>query len=117
MAVKFAAFADGVCDIFRIGNIAEPGDRPRDGLIFLRRVRFDYRSDGVQRKLIALQYNNRLSKVILAPFMPDVRPAKFAAVIDGEQYKIIDTDLKHDAKPRAMLLSLETIEKPYEVSS
>ena len=72
---KFLKFNDGVTDIYAVENIAEKGDRPKDGLSIKYHLRFGYETIGVKRNYEAMQaqvqlpLNSQLLIVRLAPLL------------------------------------------------
>lgn len=108
------AFNDGICDICRIHNIAEPGEQPRDGLFRVyAAVRYAERVVGYRRYYTAMQTNVRIDFVLRMLRLDDVRVFDVVTIGD-EQYRIEQIQHVPDLRPCVMDLSLHRLERKYE---
>ena len=113
-ASDFIVFNDGVCDVFRVGNAAEPGDRPEQKLRLKYRLRYRTHVVGLQRYYEAMQVQVTITKAIDVPLLNDINPQD-VVVISGKQYRIEQKQEKHDTQPPSAVLSLSDIEEAYEI--
>lgn len=110
-------FNDGIVDIYSVGNIAEPGNMPKDGLkqpAKAKDLRFEERIVGMSRFWTALQENARIEKLLRVPKLNSVT-SHDVAILDGKQFKIVQIQYPKDVYPSCMDLSLETLEVAYEI--
>jgi len=113
MPSKTQTFNDGIVKIYKIDNIAEPGNMPKDGLIFKETLRYKERTVGVNRYWAALQDNIRINHVLRVPERRNVSTQDIAIPNDGKQYKIVQIQYPEDMS--VMDLSLERLEQEYEI--
>ena len=69
---KFQKFNDGIAEIYSVENIAEKGDRPKEGLKIKKRLRFSYQTIGVKRNYEAKQAQVKLTELIYVPLHRDI---------------------------------------------
>lgn len=110
---KFLKFNDGVTDIYAVENIAEKGDRPKDGLSIKYHLRFGYETIGVKRNYEAMQAQVQLSEMISVSMHRDIS-SQDVAIINGVQYRIEQVQHKTDTLPPSSLLSLSRLEADYD---
>ena len=110
---KFLKFNDGVTDIYAVENIAEKGDRPKDGLSIKHHLRFGYETIGIKRNYEAMQAQVQLSEMIIVPMHRDIS-SQDVAIINGVQYRIDQVQHKTDTLPPSSLLSLSRLEADYD---
>lgn len=110
----FIAFNDGICDVYRVGNSAEAGDRPVEKLRHKYRLRFHWHVVGLQRYYEAKQAQVTITKAIDVPLLEDVNPQD-VVIISDKQYRIEQIQQKHDSKPPSAVLSLSDIEEAFEI--
>lgn len=109
----FESFADGIAIICIVTNIAEEGDRPRDGLRKLYTLPFDYKTVGLARYTEGRQDNVKISSVISVPYRADISTQE-VAVLGEKQYRIWQAQYIPDTRPPTLKLSLERIVENYE---
>ena len=117
MAVKssdFLSFNDGICEIYSVENVADPGDRPEEKLILKYSLRFAYHTVGMSRYYEAMQAAVKITNAVECPLRKDVNPQD-VAIIEGRQYRIEQKQTRKDTRPASMLLSLSDIEEAYEL--
>lgn len=106
---------DGIISIYKVDNISEPGDLPKDGLtIKISNLRYKERTVGVTRYWTALQEQERIERMIRAPRINSVT-ANDVATLNGKQYEIVQVQYINDVDPPCMDLSLERLEVAYEI--
>lgn len=113
---KGQTFNDGIVEIFAVGNIAAPGDMPKDGLTRKETLRFHRRTIGIVRYYTAMQANQRVDAVLRCPFRAAVS-AQDVALFEGQQYKIKLVQRPEDIVPPVMDLTLERLGKAYAIKS
>lgn len=109
-------FNDGVVNIYSVGNIATPGDKPKDGLtIKVKNLRYEERTVGMNRFWTALQENARISQLIRVPRI-ELVSIHDVAILNEQQYDILQVQYLKDVEPPCMELSLERLEVAYEIN-
>lgn len=115
--LKFQTFNNGAVDIYNVGNIAQRGNRPQDGLTSVKyHLRFRYDTIGVKRKYEAMQAQVELSELISIPMHRDIS-SQDIAIINGKQYRIEQAQHKQDTLPPTTQLSLVRLEADYELGT
>ncbi|MCX7772214.1 MAG: hypothetical protein N2376_03775 [Clostridia bacterium] len=114
--MKNQTFNDGVVNIYSIGNIAEPGNKPKDGLTLkVGQLRYKKRTVGMGRFWIAMQALAKIDMVIRVPLLPNISSQDVAIPIDGEQYKIVQVQQPEDVSPPVLDLSLQRLETKHGI--
>jgi hypothetical protein len=114
MKKKTQTYNDGVLDIYLVGNISQEGNMPVDKLTLkIGKLRYENRRVGMSRFWIAKQATARIDKMVRVPRLRI--SSQDVALIDGEQYRIIQTQDQDDVSPISMDLSLERLEVKFEV--
>lgn len=111
---RFKTFNDGLVLLYKVGNIAEEGDMPKDGLMQEQMYRFHYETIGVQRNYTAMQNDVKLSELISIPKDRSISPLD-VAIINGKQYEIMQVQHIDDTLPPTSKLSLRKIEENYDI--
>lgn len=106
---------DGIVKIYNVDNIAQPGNKPKEGLVLKRTLRYKERTVGITRVRLALQTGAEISYVLRCLRLRDVSPQDVAIPNDGHQYRITMVQYLEDANPPAMDLELERLEHDYAV--
>ena len=104
---------DGVVRIYSVDNIAQPGNKPKEGLVLKHTLRYKERTVGLTRVRLALQTGAEVSYVLRVPRLREVSPQDVAIPNDGCQYRITMVQYPEDANPPAMDLELERLENDY----
>lgn len=110
----FLSFNDGIAEIYTVENIADPGDKPKDGLIQKYRLNFGYKTIGTARNYNAMQANVRLDEMIETPQRRDVSTQNIV-VIDDRQYEINQVQHINNTKPPCSRYSLTRLEVDYDI--
>lgn len=114
---KRQVYNDGVCTIWQVGNVSDPGDLPKEGLTAKIRLRYAMRTVGYKRYWTAAQEQTNISLVIRTPYTPAVSTQDIVTLAGiNEQYKIVQLQRPTDAAAPSLDLSLERLENKYEVS-
>lgn len=106
------AFNDGVVMVYSVGDIAKPGDMPKQGLVLKETLRFHWRTVGIKRYYIAMQASQQVDEVIRCPYRETVC-AKDVAVLAGKQYRIDLVQRPEGIVPPVMDLTLSRVEQDY----
>lgn len=104
---------DGIVKIYRVDNVAQPGNKPKEGLVLNHTLRYKERTVGLTRVRLALQTGAEVSYVLRVPRLREVSPQDVAIPNDGRQYKITRVQYPEDTNPPAMDLELERLENDY----
>lgn len=109
----FEPFADGIVTVYSVVNIAEEGDRPRDGLRKIISLPYDYKTVGITRYSSGKQDNVKIAAVISVPMRPEISSQNIVKI--GEvQYSIYQVQRINDTRPPTLKLSLEKVVEDYE---
>lgn len=114
---KAQTFNDGAVNIYSVGNIAEPGNMPKDGLTFkVGPLRYKKRTVGMGRFWTAMQAHAQIDQVLRVPQLRNVSTQDIAIPNDGQQYEIKQIQYPEDVEPPVMDLSLERLDADYEIA-
>ncbi len=117
MSSPTQSFNDGVVNIYSVGNIASPGNKPKEGLTLkVGFLRYEERTVGMGRFWSAMQAKARIDLILRVPQLRNVSAQDVAIPIDGEQYEIKQIQYPPDVDPPVMDLSLERIEAAYDLA-
>jgi len=106
---------DGLVKIYEVGNIAEDGDMPKEGLTLKNSLRYDERTVGMSRFWVAMQSQAKVEQMIRTYRIDIVSTQHIAVPNDGKQYKIIQIQYPTEIEPPCMDLSLERLEADYDI--
>ncbi len=114
---KIQVFNDGIVTIYSVDNIAEKGNKPKEGLTKkVGPLRYQKRTVGMSRYWTAMQAQVRVDQVIRVPQISSISTQEVAIPIDGLQYKIVQIQHIEDVQPPSMDLSLERIDANYDIN-
>lgn len=111
---ELQTFNDGIVNIYTVGNIAEKGDAPKEGLTLNCTLKFDKKTVGIKRFYSALQNNIEIN-LLIRTHCKDVS-AHDVAIINGQQYEIIQAQYPEDVYPKCMDLSLKKVVQKYDIA-
>ena len=111
-------FNDGVLTVYEVGNIANLGDRPEEGLIqkFDNTLPYEERTVGVTRFIANKQDQSIIEQLLRIPRINGIAREDIVIPIDGEQYRIKQVQSINDVEPRCLDLSLERVGIAYELA-
>lgn len=114
-------FNDGVLSIYEIGNIASPGNKPKEGLIQKEKFKgktlpYEERTVGVTRFIANKQEQSTIEQLLRIPRVGGIARENVVIPIDGEQYRIKQVQAINDVEPRCLDLSLEKVSVAYEIA-
>ena len=113
-------FNDGVVSIYKVADLALPGDLPVEGLVLQQTLRYKERTVGLNRFYQAMQNIIQVDSVIRCPEVRGLSGKNtdilVAVLIDGQQYKVIQIQYIEDAQPPSMDLTLERLGVDYATS-
>lgn len=105
----------GILKLYKLTNIAEPGNMPVDKLVLVDSAYYSEMQVGVTRLYMAMGINQRIDKLVRCWNTPEIDPdVQYAILEDGQQYMIqakqaqVDTD--------AYDLTLVRMGKTYDVA-
>ena len=120
LKTKFESYSDGVVGIYKVTDLAQPGDLPVEGLVLKQSLRYKERTVGLNRYYAALQNDIKVDYVIRCPEVRGLSDKAtdilVAILIDGQQYEVKQIQYIEDAVPASMDLSLERIGANYIIS-
>lgn len=110
-------FNDGVLKVYKVTNIANAGDRPKDGLElkFQGTIPYEERTVGITRFTLGKQDQNTIEQLLRIPRVDGISRNDIAIPIDGEQYRIEQVQTINDVEPRCLDLSLEKVVATYDI--
>lgn len=111
-------FDDGILTVYNVKNIAQPGDRPVQGLEKKGQYYFGYARIGVTRYYNAMQASQEVSAVVNIPGWNDVKNTDVVVVSETPdlQYQVGFVQPEFDENGlRIMKLTLGRIGQKYEV--
>lgn len=106
---------DGVLQVCKVTNVAEPGDVPEDGLEPIYSLRYDERIVGMSRYWQAKQASATIGLLVRCHRLRDVTTHHVVILRDGEQYAIKQIQYPPEIEPKVMDLSLERLADKYAV--
>ena len=107
---------DGVVNIYAVENVSKPGDKPLDRLVKKGCLRYKRRTIGIKRHYTALQVDARVDLLLRVPYQKDVSAQDVAVPsLDNKQYRIALVQTIENEIPPVMDLTLERLERHYEV--
>lgn len=113
---KNQTFNDGLCSVYTVGNIAEDGDLPRDGLTLKAGpLRYGERTVGVTRFWTAAQAQARIDVVVRVLRQDGISTQDVCVLRDG-QYQVLQVQHPRDATPPVTDLSLRRLEAKYDIA-
>lgn len=115
---KQQIFNDGVLTVYKIGNIADVGNRPEEGLIqkFVNTLPYEERTVGVTRFIANKQEQTTIEQLLRIPRISGIAREDVVIPIDGNQYRIKQIQTINDVEPRCLDLSLERVDIAYELA-
>ena len=120
LKTKFESFNGGVVSLYKVTDLALPGDLPVEGLVLKQTLRYKERTVGMTRYFAAMQNNIKVDFVIRCPEVRGLSEKNtdilVAILIDGQQYKVMQIQYIEDAEPKSMDLSLERLGSDYAIS-
>lgn len=117
MSLKTQTFNDGTADIYKVENVAAPGNKPKEGLLLkVRNLRYKERTVGMGRFWTAMQNQTKINRLLRMPKLDSVSTLDVAIPTDGKQYRIIQIQYPEDVFPPVMDLSLERIDAGYDIT-
>lgn len=110
-------FNDGLMTVYRVENQAAPGRKPVERLVEKCSLRYSRRTVGIRRHYAALRAGARVDLLLRVPYRPEVSAQDVAVpALDGKQYRITLVQVPEDISPTVMDLTLERLERDYDLS-
>jgi hypothetical protein len=119
MAVKRQQYNDGILRVYEVGNIAQPGNMPKQGLTLKlpNPLRYEELKVFDSKFWTASQDGTKIERLLRTPRVDKVVRDDKIIPIDGKQYKIVQIQYPVDVLPKSMDLSLERLEVAYDVGT
>lgn len=109
-------FNDGVINIYSVQNEAAAGNKPKNKLtIKVKGLRFEERIVGMNRYWTAKQDQAQIEQLIRTQRINSVT-VHDVAILNGQQYDIVQVQYPQEQEPPCMDLSLERLEVAYETN-
>lgn len=111
-------FNDGVLKIYRVDNIAEPGNMPKQGIIpkFNKAIPYEERVVGITRNSMAKQEQSSIEQLVRIPRLNNISVHDVVTLIDEKQYDVYQAQYINDTEPHCIDLSLTRLEVAYDLS-
>lgn len=108
-------FNDGVLRVYKVENISDKGDKPKDGLVprLLSTIPYEERTVGITRNHLAKQEQSSIEQLVRIPRLNI--SVHDVVILNGKQYDIYQSQNINNVEPRCLDLSLERLETAYEV--
>lgn len=107
-------YNDGLVELHSVSNIAQPGDKPKEGLRLKLCLRFSRRMVGISRYEKAMQ-NDAKVEALLRVQRIDSISTQDVAILHGKQYAIRRIQYPPDVMPHSMDLELSRLERDYAI--
>lgn len=108
-------FNDGVLKIYKVDNIAEPGNMPKQGLVLkYGPLRYEERIVGITRNTLAMQSQSSVEQLLRVQRIGNVSVHDVVILSDDKQYDVYQAQYINDIEPRCIDLSLTRLEVDYE---
>ncbi|MBD5169246.1 MAG: hypothetical protein HDT20_03880 [Oscillibacter sp.] len=109
-------FNDGTIVIYAVENRAAPGKKPKDALFKRGVLRYQRRTVGIKRHYAALNAGAKVDLLLRVPYRPEVSSQDVAVPsLDGKQYRITFVQVPEGVTPPVMDLTLERLERNYDL--
>ena len=109
-------FNDGIVEIYAVENAAAPGRKPDDVLIRKGRLRYQRRTVGIKRHYAAMTAGAKVDLLLRVPYRREISTQDVAIpTLDGRQYRITFVQVPEDVTPSVMDLTLERLERDYDL--
>lgn len=118
MEAKQQQYNDGILKVYKVENVALPGNMPKQKLT----LKIDYPLRYAELKVFdskfwaASQDNTKIERLVRLPKVDQIGRDDMIIPVDGKQYKIVQIQYPIDVLPKSMDLSLERLEVAYEVN-
>ena len=118
MATKQQQYNDGILKLCKVGNIAEAGNMPKEGIVIKQpRLCYEERTVGVTRNNLAKQDQSSIEQLVRIQRFGEVSVHDVVILKDGKQYDIYQVQFINDVTPKSIDLALTRIETAYEVGA
>lgn len=106
-------FNDGIVSIYTLGNVANEGDMPQEGLTFKTSLRYAERTVGMGRFWTAQQAQAKIDLLLRTSQIREVSTQDIA-ITNSKQYRIMQ--IQYPEATKVMDMSLERLEQDYAVN-
>lgn len=108
-------FNSGLVKIYSVENVAPPGYKPVEKLVYKLTLRYDEQRLGIQRYYSGQQNQTQIERVIRAPRVGRVSNQDVAITEDGHKYRIDLVQVVMEVYPSSMDLTLARLDQDYEL--
>lgn len=108
-------FNSGLVKIYSVENVAPPGYKPVEKLVYKLTLRYDEQRLGIQRYYSGQQNQTQIERVIRAPRVGRVSNQDVAITEDGHKYRIDLVQVVMEVYPPSMDLTLARLDQDYEL--
>ena len=113
---KQQQYNDGVLKLYKVENIAESGNMPKDGITIKQpRLCYEERTVGITRNSLAKQDHSSIAQLVRIQRFGEISAHDVVVLKDGKQYDIYQVQFINDVEPKSIDLSLTRLETAYEV--
>lgn len=109
------SYNSGLVRIYSVENVAAPGYKPEEKLIYKLTLRYDEQRLGIQRYYSGQQNQSQIERVIRVPRAGGVNNQNVAITEDGHKYRIDLVQAVMDIYPPSVDLTLARLDQDYEV--
>lgn len=108
---------DGILKIYRVKNIANPGDKPVNGMEFKSEHFFAFETVGIQRYYTALQAKSKITELVRIWEDRSITGEDICILEDKKQYKCSFVQHMKDEEGLGITkITLERLEEEYVLS-
>lgn len=109
------AFNSGLVKIYTVKNVAAPGYKPVEKLVYKLALRYDEQRLGVQRYYSGQQNQSQIERVIRTPRAGKVSNQDVAITEEGHKYRIDLVQAVMEVYPSSQDLTLARLDQDYEI--
>lgn len=109
------AFNSGLVKIYTVENVAAPGYKPVEKLVYKLTLRYEEQRLGITRFYSGQQNQSQIERVIRVPRAGGVNNQNVAITEDGHKYRIDLVQAVMEVYPPSLDLTLARLDQDYEV--
>ena len=109
------SFGDGLVKVYSVKDVAQPGYKPVEKLVFKIALRYDEQRLGIQRFYSGQQNQSQIERVIRVPRAGQVSNQDVAITEDGHKYRVDLVQAVMDIYPPCVDLTLARLDQDYEL--
>lgn len=109
------AFNSGLVKIYTVENVAAPGYKPVEKLVYKLTLRYEEQRLGITRFYSGQQNQSQIERVIRVPRAGGVNNQNVAITEDGHKYRIDLVQAVMEIYPPSLDLTLARLDQDYEM--